>query len=164
MSLNNQFLTLGLMIGSGLGLGIFFDIYRVLTGKLNLKHWLIAMLDILYGMVAAVGVFRVLYYSNDGQLRLFIFIGLLLGIYFYYKWFSWMIIWLIVKIVQFVVWCWNVCIVRPTLLIYKFLLIILGFFKALTIFFYKLMLQLTYPLRFLTQRLVKLIKRLFRLS
>jgi spore cortex biosynthesis protein YabQ len=164
MSLNNQFLTLGLMIGSGLGLGIFFDIYRVMTGKLNLKRWLIAVLDILYGMVAAVAVFRVLYYSNQGQLRLFIFIGLLLGIYFYYKWFSWIIIGVIVKIIQFVLWCWNVLIVRPSLLIYKFLLIILGFFKALTIFFYKLMLQLTYPLRFLTIRLIKFIQRLFRSS
>jgi spore cortex biosynthesis protein YabQ len=164
MSLNNQFLTLGLMIGSGLGLGIIFDIYRVMTGKLHLKRWLIAILDVLYGMVAAVAVFRVLYYSNQGQLRLFIFIGLMLGIYFYYKWFSWMIIWVVVMIIQCVLWCWNVLIVQPTLLIYKILLIILGFFKALTIFFYKIMLQLTYPLRFLTIRLIKFIQRLFHLS
>jgi spore cortex biosynthesis protein YabQ len=164
MSLSNQFLTLGMMVCSGMGLGIFFDIYRVMTEKLHLKRWLIAFLDILYGLASAVAVFRVLYYSNQGQLRLFIFIGLLLGIYFYYKWFSWMIIWLIVKIVQFFHWCWNVFIVRPALLIYKFLLIVIGFLKALTIFFYKLMLQLTYPLRFLTKGLIKLIKRLFRLS
>ena len=88
MNLNNQFLTMALMIGCGLGLGMIFDIYRVLTDKLNLSRWIIAILDIIYGLIAAVAVFRVLYYSNYGQLRFFIFVALILGIYLYYKWFS----------------------------------------------------------------------------
>jgi spore cortex biosynthesis protein YabQ len=155
---------MGLMMGSGLGLGFFFDIYRVLTGKLEIKRWLIAIFDIIYGLAAAVAVFRVLYYSNYGQLRFFIFFGLLLGIYLYYQWFSKITIRIVVKVISLVQWLWNVFIVRPILALYKVLLIFLGFFKALTIFFYKIMLQLTYPLWFLTLWLIRFIKRLFHLS
>jgi spore cortex biosynthesis protein YabQ len=161
MNLNEQFLTMGLMMGSGLGLGFFFDIYRVLTGKLELKRWMIAILDIIYGLAAAVAVFRVLYYSNYGQLRFFIFFGLILGIYLYYQWFSKITIRIVVKVIRLVQWLWNMFIMRPILALYKVLLIFLGFFKALTIFFYKLMLQLSYPLQFLTRWLIKSIKRLF---
>jgi spore cortex biosynthesis protein YabQ len=164
MSLNLQFLTMALMIGCGLALGVFFDIYRVLTGKFNLKRWVIAILDIAYGLAAAVAVFRVLYYSNYGQLRLFVFIALMLGIYLYYKWFSKVVIQLVLRIINLVEWVWNIFIVRPIQLFYKILLIFYGFFKALTIFFYKLMIQLSYPLQFLTRRLIRIIQRLFHLS
>jgi spore cortex biosynthesis protein YabQ len=164
MSLNHQFLTMALMIGCGLGLGVFFDIYRVLTGKFNLKRWVIAILDIAYGLAAAVAVFRVLYYSNYGQLRLFVFIALMLGIYLYYKWFSKGVIQLVLRIINLVEWVWNVFIVRPIQLYNKILLIFFGFFKLLTIFFYKFMLQLSYPLQFLTRRLIRIIQRLFHLS
>lgn len=164
MSLNNQFITMGLMIGSGLGLGFFFDIYRVLTGKLNLKRWVIAILDIVYGMVAAAAVFRVLYYSNFGQLRFFIFFALLLGIYIYYQWFSRKVIRILIWIMDCIQWGWKVIVVRPIQLFYKILSIFFGFFKALTIFFYKTMLQLTYPMQFLMRRLIKLIQRILHLS
>jgi spore cortex biosynthesis protein YabQ len=164
MSLNHQFLTMALMIGCGLGLGIFFDIYRVLTVKFNLRRWVIAILDIAYGLIAAVSVFRVLYYSNYGQLRLFIFVALMLGIYLYYKWLSKGLIQLVLRIIHLVEKLWNVFIIRPIQLSYKILLIFFGFFKALTIFFYKLMLQLSYPLQFLTRRLIRIIQRIFHLS
>jgi spore cortex biosynthesis protein YabQ len=164
MSLNNQFLTMALMIGCGLGLGIFFDIYRVISGKLDLNRWIIAILDIIYGLVAAAAVFRVLYYSNYGQLRFFIFLALLLGIFLYYRLLSRIIIRIVVKIIALMEWAWNRIIIRPIQLFYTVLHIFFGFFKALTIFFYKLMLQLTYPLQFLTRRLISFIQRLFHLS
>jgi spore cortex biosynthesis protein YabQ len=164
MSQNHQFLTMALMIGCGLGLGVFFDIYRVLTSKFNLKRWVIAILDIAYGLAAAVAVFRVLYYSNYGELRIFIFVALMLGIYLYYKWFSKRFIKLVLRIIHYIEWLWDVFIVRPIQLFYKILMIFFGFFKALTIFFYKLMLQLSYPLQFLMRRLIRIIQRLFHLS
>jgi spore cortex biosynthesis protein YabQ len=164
MNLNHQFLTMALMIGCGLGLGVIFDIYRVLSDKLNLSRWVIAILDITYGLIAAVAVFRVLYYSNYGQLRFFIFVALILGVYLYYKWFSKRVIRNVVRIINGIDWLWQVFIVRPIQLFYKVLLIFFGFFKALTIFFYKLMLQLSYPLQFLTRRLLRIIQRLFHLS
>lgn len=164
MNLTHQFLTLALMIGCGLGLGIFFDIYRVLTDKLKLSSWVIAILDITYGLIAAVAVFRVLYYSNYGQLRFFIFVALILGIYIYYKWFSKGVIRFVLSIIKGIDWLWNLFIVRPIQMFFRILLIFFGFFKALTIFFYKLMLQLSYPLQFLTRRLIRIIQRLFHLS
>jgi spore cortex biosynthesis protein YabQ len=164
MTLNNQFLTLGLMVSSGLGLGVLFDAYRVLTGQLKFPRWLTAILDILYGLIAALTVFRVLYYSNHGQLRLYVFIGLLAGIFVYYQWFSKMVIWFVMQCIITVQWLIDIFIVAPIKALYKLLKIIFAFLKALTIFFYKLMLQLSYPLRFLMHRLMIIIKRIFHLS
>jgi spore cortex biosynthesis protein YabQ len=155
---------MALMIGCGLGLGIFFDIYRVISDKLDLKRWVIAILDIIYGLVAAVAVFRVLYYSNYGQLRFFIFIALLFGLYLYYRLFSSSFIRIVVKVIELMERAWNSFIVKPIQLFFTVLHIFFGFFTALTIFFYKFMLQLTYPLQFLTRRLISFIQRLFHLS
>jgi spore cortex biosynthesis protein YabQ len=154
VSLNNQFLTLGLMIGSGLGLGVLFDVYRVLTGQLNVPRWFISLLDILYGVIAAILVFRVLYYSNHGQLRMFVFLGLIFGIIVYYRWLTDLVTRIVKTMIRIVKWIIDVCIIVPIQAVYKVLMIIFAFFKALTIFFYKLMLQLTYPLRFLIFRSV----------
>jgi spore cortex biosynthesis protein YabQ len=152
MSLNNQFMTLGLMLTSGLGLGILFDLYRVLTEWLNIKRWLTSIFDFLYGIAAAVAVFQVLYYSNHGQLRLFVFIGLFLGIFIYYRLFSLAVIHTIKRLIALIQWLFNVFIVTPLKAVYKLFVIIFAFLKALTIFFYKLMLQLSYPLQFLIFR------------
>jgi spore cortex biosynthesis protein YabQ len=152
MSLNNQFITLGLMVTSGMGLGVLFDLYRVLTEFLHIKRWLTSLFDFLYGIAAALAVFRVLYYSNHGQLRLFVFIGLFVGIMIYYRLFSLAVIHVIKRLIALIQWLFNVFIVTPIKAVYKLLIIIFAFLKALTIFFYKLMLQLSYPLQFLIFR------------
>jgi spore cortex biosynthesis protein YabQ len=152
MSLNNQFVTLGLMVTSGLGLGILFDLYRVLTEFLNIKRWLTSIFDFLYGIIAALAVFQVLYYSNHGQLRLFVFIGLFVGIMIYYRLFSLAVIHTFKRLITLIQWLFNVLIMTPIKAVYKLIVIIFAFLKALTIFFYKLMLQLSYPLQFLIFR------------
>ncbi|MDQ8737477.1 spore cortex biosynthesis protein YabQ [Paenibacillus sp. LHD-38] len=152
MTLGMQWLTMAVMLLSGLGMGTVFDGYRVVTNELKFPRWWIPVLDVIYWMAAALVVFRVLYASNNGEVRAYVFIGLAIGIVIYYFLFSRMVIatvkWLIGavrKLITFILKCLEILIVKPLLLIYKMVLVILAFGSALTIFIFKIVIQLVRP-------------------
>jgi spore cortex biosynthesis protein YabQ len=150
VTLHAQFVTLFMMFSSGLALGVLFDMFRVLFGKFK---FLVPLLDILYWIVATILVFWLLLYSNEGQLRVFIFLGIGIGICFYFALLSRATIWLIklfIRIVlvmfQFLRNVVEIIIIKPLVGIYRLVLLILGFLLALAVFLYKLVLQLFYPM------------------
>lgn len=170
MSLHVQFFTLFTMFASGLGLGGLFDLYRVLSWQLRIARWVKSVLDIIYWVVATILVFQVLYYSNQGQIRLFVFLGILIGITFYFalistymiKFILW-IIRLIKRWVQIAIWLFEMLVITPILVLYKIVIIFAGFLLAISIFLYKFVIQLCYPLWMLINFLIKPLTRRFKL-
>jgi spore cortex biosynthesis protein YabQ len=149
------------MVASGAGLGAVFDVYRVLAGYFRLPRWVYALLDLVYWLLATILVFAVLFHSNEGQVRLFVFLGICIGVWFYLRYFSASVMKLIRWIIRCVEWTIRLVqklidlfIVTPILWLYKLFIIIFGFLGALTIFLGKIMLQLLYPLQFLYVRLI----------
>jgi spore cortex biosynthesis protein YabQ len=166
VTLYTQFVSMGFMLACGLALGVIFDTYRVLTGQLRVPRWLISFLDLLYWTGATLLVFKVLYFSNQGQLRLFVFVGLLGGMLLYFMWISRSIIQLVLWIIRlvkllirFIWWVIGIVIITPIMAVYKFSIVFLGFFLAIAIFLYKIMLQLVYPIRFLFCLLYNMINK-----
>lgn len=70
---------------TGLVLGILFDFYRVFRIITRPKKILTLLGDIIFGLLATVAVFLILLYSNWGEFRLYVFIGMIIGIFFYYN-------------------------------------------------------------------------------
>ena len=152
MTLSMQWLTMAVMLLSGLGMGTVFDGYRVLSNELRFPRWWLPVLDVIYWMAAALVVFRVLYASNNGEVRAYVFIGLAVGIVIYYLLLSRLVIvivkWLIGavrKLITFVLKCLDILIVKPILLFYKLVMVIFAFGSALTIFILKIVIQLVRP-------------------
>lgn len=152
MSLQVQFLTLGMMLCSGWLLGSLFDTIRIVTTQMRLSRWFLHLVDVLFGLVSALLVFRLLYISNSGEIRLFVFIGLIIGIMTYFIWLSRSVVKVIEfllecvkKCYRFVIWLLNGMIVRPLIGLYKLLLALIGMIVAISIFFYKIMIQCLYP-------------------
>ncbi|MGM0884846.1 MAG: spore cortex biosynthesis protein YabQ [Bacillota bacterium] len=152
MTLDMQWMTMAVMLLSGLGMGTVFDGYRVVSHELKFPRWWLPVLDVIYWMAAALVVFRVLYASNNGEVRAYVFIGLAIGIILYYLVFSKAVIvtvkWLIRAVrafISFMLKCLDIIIVKPLLLLYKLLKIILGFGSAFTIFLLKIVIQLVRP-------------------
>ena len=116
-------------------------------------RWWLPVLDIIYWLAASIIVFRVLYASNNGEVRAYVFLGLAIGVSSYYFLFSKPVMKLvqsiirairalirgIVKTVEFVI-------IKPILLLYKIGIVALGFGTAFTIFVLKIMLKLARPL------------------
>lgn len=88
MSPHIQWITLLWMLFSGAAMGLAYDSYRVLSGQLHFPRWTLHVMDLLYWCGAALFVFRVLYVSNYGQLRFYVFVGLFLGVWLYFLFLS----------------------------------------------------------------------------
>lgn len=152
MTLGMQWWTMAAMLLSGVGMGTVFDGYRVVSNELKFPRWWLPVLDVVYWMAAAIAVFRVLYASNYGEVRAYVFIGLAVGVLLYYFLFSklvtvtvtW-IIGAIRKLIAFTLKCLHILVVKPILLLYRLLVVTLGFGSAITIFLLKIVLQLVRP-------------------
>lgn len=153
MSLQVQLITLAAMVFSGHALGVIFDAYRVVSRELRLHRWLIPACDLLYWIAATLLVFRVLYAANLGEIRMFVFLGILLGISMYFAFVSpWTVravkqlIEIIRRAIALGIRLFILLIVRPLQFLYRCLIIFMGFLMALSVFLYKFVLQLLYPL------------------
>ena len=163
MTLATQAITHAVMLACGLAMGTVFDAYRVLTWQLPFLRKLLPVLDLLYWAGVTVFVFRALYGSNEGQLRSFVFIGLAAGVLLYYFLFSKPVVWLVRKGLDGVRWTIRlvrrlveVLVIKPVLLLYKLVLVILGIAASVSIFLLKVVLQLLYPIRMLGRFLWRL--------
>lgn len=153
MNLQIQLFTFCMMFSSGWILGIVFDVYRVLTRPLKLSRISFSILDIIYWLMATLFVFKMLYESNDGQLRFYVFIGLLFGTWFYYAYVSLYTVQLIQFIlrivkqtIRIIYRIFQVLVIRPLVVLYKILVYFAGIIAAMAVFFFKIVVQLFYPI------------------
>nr|WP_286672600.1 spore cortex biosynthesis protein YabQ [Cohnella hashimotonis] len=76
------------MILCGLGMGTVFDIYRAAAARLRFRRWLLPLFDLLYWVAATLIVFRILLGVNYGEVRLYVFLGIGIGVCAYFGLFS----------------------------------------------------------------------------
>jgi spore cortex biosynthesis protein YabQ len=70
---------------AGIAVGIMFDVYRIIVGFNNQSRILMAITDMLFWIFCSFAIFVFFLYTNNGDLRYYIFVGLLLGILLYFK-------------------------------------------------------------------------------
>ncbi|CAH0122001.1 spore cortex biosynthesis protein YabQ [Paenibacillus sp. CECT 9249] len=152
MSLHIQLMTVLAMLASGVCMGIVFDSYRVVSGQLYFPKWTKPVLDIVYWLLATGFVFRVLYVNNQGEVRFYVFLGLFLGVWFYFLFISSItvkIVVILIKAVKQFIWFlvrfFDVTVVRPIILLYRLLRILAGFLLAISIFIGKMLLHILLP-------------------
>ncbi|MGE5552999.1 MAG: spore cortex biosynthesis protein YabQ [Betaproteobacteria bacterium] len=74
-----QVAVFALTIGIGLLLGLLFDFYRVVRGRLRPGRFATAVGDLLFSLTATGVTFALLIVGNWGELRLYVWVGFLLG-------------------------------------------------------------------------------------
>lgn len=146
-------MTMAAMLLSGIGMGVVFDGYRVVSDELKISRWWVPVFDLLYWIAATIIVFQVLSASNEGEVRTYVFIGLLLGIGAYYWLFSKIVVRLVHGLIRLVralidlaIKLFVIFVVRPLLLLYKLAKVLLAFLLAVTMFLLKIMVQLVRPI------------------
>jgi len=97
VELSGQIATFLITALTGAVLGLLFDCYRVLRTKLRFHPVITAGTDLIYWLVATVIVFIALLLGNWGELRLYVFIGLLGGALAYYRFLSKLVIIIIAR-------------------------------------------------------------------
>jgi len=76
--------TIGAMLLCGLAMGAFFDVYRVACHRFSVSRWMIPGFDIVYWFLATLLVFHTLLHKNFGEVRLYVFLGIGIGITGYF--------------------------------------------------------------------------------
>lgn len=84
MNMASQWTTVGWMVLCGFCMGTAFDMYRVIVHRFRLPRWLLPALDLLYWTAATLVVFQVLRQQNGGEVRLYVFLGLGIGVTMYF--------------------------------------------------------------------------------
>ncbi|CAM3692921.1 spore cortex biosynthesis protein YabQ [Marinicrinis lubricantis] len=153
MSLHTQLATLLTMLISGQVLGAVFDMYRVISVQLHFRRWLIPILDLCYWIAATLFVFRMLYVSNHGEVRIYVFIALIIGVWAYYGLLSDTVIkytkvWirLVRRLIQLLIRTFEWVVIRPIRMLYRLCVIIFGIMTTVAVFIGKIVLQLLYPI------------------
>ncbi|TVX95805.1 spore cortex biosynthesis protein YabQ [Cohnella terricola] len=102
MSAAAQGMTIASMMLCGLAMGLVFDVYRVASHRFHVARWLLPGLDVAYWAAATLGVFSVLLNHNQGEVRLYVFLGLGIGVTGYFGLFSGFVVKLSGKLIDIV--------------------------------------------------------------
>jgi spore cortex biosynthesis protein YabQ len=70
---------------AGFGVGIMYDVYRIIRGFNSPKKFMTAVSDLLFWVLAAIITFTFFLYTNYGDLGYYTFLGLSIGLFIYFK-------------------------------------------------------------------------------
>nr|WP_306220783.1 spore cortex biosynthesis protein YabQ [Cohnella sp. WQ 127256] len=93
-------MTIASMMMCGLAMGLVFDVYRVASHRFNVARWLLPALDMIYWAAATLGVFSILLMNNEGEVRMYVFLGLGIGVTGYFGLFSSWVVKLSAKVID----------------------------------------------------------------
>lgn len=72
----------------GVIMGMLYDLIRIFRKIIPHSNWIVQIEDTIYWIICALIGFAILYMHNYGQIRFFVFIGIILGSIFYLCTFS----------------------------------------------------------------------------
>jgi spore cortex biosynthesis protein YabQ len=72
----------------GMAIGMLWDVFRVIEKRWSLPRAIICIFDTIFWIAVTTVVFLTLMYLNDGSLRFFEFLGMLIGAILYFSAFS----------------------------------------------------------------------------
>jgi len=84
---NQAYVFLCTVIG-GMAIALVYDIFRIFRKAVKTSSAITYVQDLLYWLIAAAIMFITVYYSNDGQLRAYLFAGAIIGAILYALLFS----------------------------------------------------------------------------
>jgi len=68
---------------SGALIALFYDLFRILRKAVRTGYLFTYLEDLLYWLIVTFIMLMTIYYSNDGELRAYLFIGAIIGVVLY---------------------------------------------------------------------------------
>ena len=92
----SQILALVIMVVTGLVTGFMFDVYRVVRSLVQPNRQMSVVMDFIFWLMVTPVIFVLLIACNWGQLRLYVFLGMALGLFCYFQLFSEAVLWTLI--------------------------------------------------------------------
>lgn len=99
----NQLKILTIFAISGITISILFDIFRIRRKVLKAPNLLTYFEDILFWIISAIILLYTVMKYTTGELRIYMFVGLFIGILIYFKFFSKLIVKFFSSIIKFII-------------------------------------------------------------
>lgn len=99
--IENQACLFGIFIINGILIGLLFDFFRILRKSFKTNDFITYVEDVLFWILAGIILLYSIFVFNDGEIRLFMFLAVLIGIIIYILSISSYIIKINVKIINF---------------------------------------------------------------
>ena len=119
--LNNQAYLFFIFVLNGFLIGLLFDVFRILRKTFKTKDFITYIHDILFWILSGILVLYSIFKFNNGELRGFIFLGIIFGAIIYLLVFSKLFITVNVFIINILKKAIYYSIILPIKTIYKFL-------------------------------------------
>ena len=119
--MQNQVYIFTVFILDGIIIGLLFDIFRILRKSFKTPDIITYCEDFIFWILTFLLILYSIFKFNNGELRLFIFIGLIIGILIYLLVFSKLFINVSVYIISFVKKIINVLLIIPINYLIKFI-------------------------------------------
>lgn len=125
--MNNQAYLFVMFVINGFLIGVLFDVFRILRMSFKTKDFITYIEDITFWILAGILTLYFIFYYNNGEIRFYIFFGIIFGIVIYILTISKYIIKFSVTIINFVKGIIN----KIIQIVFYPLKLILNFFKKL---------------------------------
>lgn len=79
VSLAEQLSAFGLTILGGVGMGFVFDVFRILRHAVGPRRPVALLLDVIYWILVTPSMIALLWRANNGDLRFYVVLGVLIG-------------------------------------------------------------------------------------
>ena len=79
----NQLFCLGIFVITGISIGLLFDMFRILRKSFHTADWITYIQDILFWILAGSIMLFSIFTFNHGEIRSYVFIGVLIGVVIY---------------------------------------------------------------------------------
>ena len=79
----SQLFCLGIFMITGILIGVLFDIFRILRKSFYTADWITYIQDVLFWILAGSMMLFSIFTFNHGEIRSYVFIGILIGIVIY---------------------------------------------------------------------------------
>lgn len=97
----SQLFCLVMFIITGISIGLLFDVFRILRKSFHTADWITYIQDILFWILAGSIMLFSIFTFNNGEIRSYVFVGMLIGIVIYMLVISRIFVKSSVKIIQF---------------------------------------------------------------
>ncbi len=81
--LYNQLFCLLVFAITGIAIGILFDVFRILRKSFKTTDWITYIQDILFWILAGAIILFSIFQFNNGEIRSYVFLGIILGVILY---------------------------------------------------------------------------------
>ena len=85
VTINEQAFLFLTCVQTGIIMGMLYDLIRILRKVIHHPNWLVQIEDLLYWITCGCFAFIMVYWENYGQIRVFVFIGILIGALLYFS-------------------------------------------------------------------------------